>query len=214
MLYVKGFECNALRENCYVVSDDSGECVIIDCGAFTPLERQKVVDYIRENGLKPQHLIATHGHIDHNIGNDTVFSEFGLRPEVHQEDKYLMDRLGEQSVAIAGMELEKELPAVGKWLSQDDVITFGTHTLTIIHTPGHSRGSVFYYCKEENTAFSGDTLFNGGIGRTDFWGGSMFQMIQSLRTISQLPDDTVIYPGHGPETTMGAELATNPYLDR
>ena len=93
-------------------------------------------------------------------------------------------------------------------------VTFGNHTFSVIETPGHTRGSVFYYCEEEKVAFSGDTLFKGSIGRTDLPGGSMFQIIQSLRMITQLPDDVTVYSGHGEETTIGLELASNPYLDR
>ena len=100
------------------------------------------------------------------------------------------------------------------YFSEDDKISFGSHTLTIIETPGHSPGSVFFYCADENIAFSGDTLFHYSIGRTDLEGGSMFQMIQSLRMISQLPDMTKIYPGHGVPTTIGTEIAGNPYMDR
>ena len=106
------------------------------------------------------------------------------------------------------------MPPVGKYLTGKDKIAFGSHVFSIIETPGHSPGSVFIYDEEEHVAFSGDTLFRCSIGRTDLPGGSMFQMIQSLRIVCQLPDDTRVYPGHGPETTIGAELASNPYLDR
>ncbi|MBO4314588.1 MAG: MBL fold metallo-hydrolase, partial [Prevotella sp.] len=99
-------------------------------------------------------------------------------------------------------------------LSGDDAIRFGNHQFKVIETPGHSRGSVFFYCEEENIAFSGDTLFRFSIGRTDLDGGSMFMIIQSLRTISQLPDKTIVYPGHGDSTTIGDEVAHNPYIDR
>lgn len=214
MLKIETFECNMLQENCYVVSDSTGDCAIVDCGAYSPLERQRIVGYINDNHLRPRHLVVTHAHIDHNFGNNTVFEQFGLQPEVSGDDKELMAKLPEQAEALCGVSLDYDMPAVGKWLSQDDHILFGTHTLTVIPTPGHTPGSVFFYCKEENTTFSGDTLFMSGIGRTDLSGGSMFQIIQSLRTISQLPDNTVVYPGHGPATTIGTELATNPYLDR
>ena len=106
------------------------------------------------------------------------------------------------------------MPAVGRYLSASDVIQFGNHTFTILETPGHSPGGVFYYCKEENVAFSGDTLFQHSVGRTDLQGGSMFLLIQSLRMISQLPDQTKILPGHGEATTIGEEETSNPYLDR
>lgn len=214
MLKIERFICNMLQENCYVVSDESKECVIIDCGAFLPEERKNIVSYIRDNNLVPKHLIATHGHIDHNFGNDTIFQEFGVAPEIHKGDKSLMEALPEQAQAFAGIVLEYDMPPVGKYLDETDKISFGNHAFTIIETPGHSCGSIFLYCKEEKTAFSGDTLFKGSIGRTDFSGGSMFQMMQSLRMIGQLPDDTEVYPGHGSSTTIGMELATNPYMDR
>lgn len=214
MLKIQRFTCNMLQENCYVVSDESKECVICDCGAYYDRERDAVVNYIRGNGLTPVHLIATHGHIDHNFGNNTIYKEFGLQPEVHQADQPLMDMLDRQAEAIAGVELDYEMPAVGRYFDGQYTVSFGSHQFTVIETPGHSPGSVFFYCEAEGVAFSGDTLFRHAIGRTDFIGGSMFQIIQSLRMVCQLPDSTVIYPGHGEQTTIGSELASNPYLDR
>lgn len=214
MLTIKKFTCNMLQENCYVVSDDTRECVIVDCGAFYPEEREAIVGYIRENNLTPKHLIATHAHFDHNFGNNTIYKEFGLKPEVHANDSQLMSTLAQQALAVAGASIDYEMPPVGRFLHENDTIDFGTHSLRVIETSGHSPGGVFYYCEEENVAFSGDTLFNNSIGRTDFTGGSMFMLIQSLRMISQLPDQTRILPGHGPETTIGYEVAHNPYIDR
>lgn len=203
-----------IQENCYIVSDETRECIIIDCGAFYPEEREAVVSYIRNNRLSPRHLISTHGHIDHNFGNNTIYETFGLRPEAPEGDEALMGKLSEQAEAILGAKLDYTMPPVGKYLQADEVIRFGTHQFSIINTPGHTPGSVFFYCAAEKTAFSGDTLFRYSIGRTDLEGGSMFQMIQSLRIISQLPDETIVLPGHGEQTTIGDELAGNPYLDR
>ena len=214
MLNIVRFVCNPIQENTYVMSDETNECVIVDCGAFFPEERKAIVDYIRSNHLVPKHLIATHGHIDHNFGNNTMFEEFGLQPEVHADEAQLMDTLPKQAESFCNITLDYEMPAVGRFLSANDKICFGSHTFTILETPGHTPGSVFYYCKEENVAFSGDTLFHNSVGRTDIPGGSMFLLIQSLRAISQLPDETQILPGHGDYTTMGKEQASNPYLDR
>lgn len=211
---IQRFECNMLQENCYIISDETKECVICDCGAYYPAERAAIVDYIRDNGLTPVHLLSTHGHIDHNFGNNTIFDEFGLKPEVHKEDQHLMDMLAEQAETLVGITLDYAMPPVGKYFGDGDEITFGSHRLKVIETPGHSKGSVFFYCPEEAIALSGDTLFRNSIGRTDYLGGSMFQIIQSLRMICQLPDNTVVYPGHGPQTTIGKELSSNPYLDR
>ena len=214
MLNIVRFVCNPIQENTYVMSDETNECVVVDCGAFFPEERKAIVDYIRNNHLVPKHLIATHGHIDHNFGNNTMFEEFGLQPEVHADEAQLMDTLPEQAESFCNITLDYEMPAVGRFLSANDKICFGSHTFTILETPGHTPGSVFYYCKEENVAFSGDTLFHNSVGRTDIPGGSMFLLIQSLRAISQLPDETQILPGHGDYTTMGKEQTSNPYLDR
>lgn len=214
MINIQRFVCNMLQENCYVVSDETRDCVIIDCGAFYPEERQAIVQYIRDNQLKPKHLLGTHGHLDHHFGNDTIYKQFGLHPEVHIGDEAFMRTLAEQATTMFGLQLEAEMPPVIHYLSASETITFGNHQFSIIETPGHSRGGVFFYCEAENVAFSGDTLFRNSIGRTDLSGGSMFMIIQSLRHICQLPDQTVILPGHGEQTTIGHELASNPYLDR
>ena len=213
MLNIKRVVCN-IQENCYIVSDDSKECIIVDCGAYYANERKAIVEYIRKNELTPKHLVATHGHIDHIFGNNTIFEEFGLRAEVHTADKFLIEQAAFQAEQIMGVRLEYDMPPIRKYLTDKDVIAFGNHIFTIIETPGHSPGSIFLYCEKEHVAFSGDTLFHYSIGRTDLEGGSMFQIIQSIRMICQLPDDTVIYPGHGDKTTIGIELAGNPYMDR
>ena len=214
MINVERFVCNMIEENCYVVNDETKECIIVDCGAFYPEERNAIVNYIKNNKLTPKHLIATHGHIDHNLGNNTIFDSFGLKVEVNGGDEKLMNKLSEQAQSVCGVTLDYDMPPVGKYLDDDDTITFGNHTFTILETPGHSPGSVFFYCENEHIAFSGDTLFKKSIGRTDLPGGSMFSMIQSLRMIAQLPDNTIILPGHGQQTTMGWELSNNPYMDR
>ena len=110
--------------------------------------------------------------------------------------------------------LNEALPPVGRYFEDGEQITFGSHKLTVIPTPGHTRGSVCFYCEQEHVMFTGDTLFKGSIGRTDFEGGSMLQIIQSLRMIAQMPDNIVVLSGHGEKTTLGFELAHNPYMDR
>lgn len=202
-----------IKENCYVVSDSSKECVIIDCGAYYEEERRAIVDYILNDNLKPVHLLVTHGHLDHNFGNNTVFDEFGLKPEAGYGDRELIENLKGQAKDTFGVEVDYDFPPVGHYFDDEEVISFGNHQLSIIPTPGHTPGGVTFYCKEEKVAFTGDTLFKGSIGRTDL-GGSMFMIINSLRELAQLPDDTTILPGHGDSTTIGDELAHNPYMDR
>lgn len=212
-LNIERFVCNPFQENCYIVSDDSSECAIIDCGAFYEEERRAVVEYVRDNHLKPTLLLATHGHVDHNFGNDTIREQLQLQPEVHAADESLMQRLAEQAAAFAGITLDNSRYVVGRYFADGDTFTFGHHTFTAIPTPGHTPGSVFLYCKEESLAFSGDTLFRQTIGRTDIEQGSFTDIIASLHRIAQtLPPETLILPGHGQKTTIADELKFNPYL--
>ena len=214
MLRIQTFAVNPLHENCYVINDETKECVIIDCGALTETEQNAVITYIREEGLKPVHNLGTHGHLDHHFGDAAILSAFNLQPEVAEGDKVLMQHPREAALQMLGMDLNIDLPAGNLKLTENEEVKFGSHTFKIIRTPGHSPGSVSFYCAEENVLFTGDTLFKGSIGRTDFPGGSMFQIISSLRELAQLPDKTIVYPGHGPQTSIGFELAHNPYMDR
>lgn len=212
MINIKRFVCNMLQENCYVVSDDTGECVIIDCGALYLEERTAIVNFIRDSKLVPKHLLVTHGHLDHNFGNNTIYNEYGLKPEVSEHDDYLMRSLNRQAEAMYGLRLDIDFPDVGKHLSANEIITFGTHKLRVLTTPGHSRGCICFVCDAEKVVFTGDTLFRMSIGRTDFEGGSIQQIIDSLHRLAKLPDETVVLPGHGPQSTIGDEKRYNPYM--
>lgn len=212
MIKVSRFVCNMLQENAYVVSDESCEAVVIDCGALYDMERNAIIRYIKDNELKPAHLLCTHGHFDHVIGNDTITREFGLKPEVAAEDKHLMN-LKKQLKDMMGMDYDNEVPPIGRLLTANDIIGFGTHSIKILPTPGHTPGSVTFYIETEHVAFTGDTLFKMSIGRTDFEGGSWTDMTNSLiNVLAKLPANTKVYPGHGEPTTIGDELRYNPYM--
>ena len=211
MIEVRRFVCNMLQENTYVVSDETREAVVIDCGALYEEERQAIVNYIDKQQLKPVHLLCTHGHFDHNFGNDTIWHTYGLKPEVAVEDEALMD-LKTQVEQMIGTGYQNDVPPIGRLLSTDDTISFGSHQLTILPTPGHTRGSVSFYCQSESIVFTGDTLFHMSIGRTDFPGGSWQQMADSLKLLATLPADTKVYSGHGEPTTIGEERQYNPYI--
>lgn len=211
MIEVRRFVCNMLQENTYVVSDETREAVVIDCGALYEEERQAIVNYIDKQQLKPVHLLCTHGHFDHNFGNDTIWHTYGLKPEVAAEDETLMD-LKTQVEQMIGTGYQNDVPPIGRLLSTDDTISFGSHQLTILPTPGHTRGSVSFYCQSESIVFTGDTLFHMSIGRTDFPGGSWQQMADSLKLLATLPDETKVYSGHGEPTTIGEERQYNPYI--
>ena len=213
MITIKTFAFNLLQENTYVVSDDTLECVIIDCGAYYDDERRAITDYIDGLGLTPVHLLATHGHWDHNLGIDTIYKAYGLQVEAAKEDEFIITDIPRNFQSIIGAPLRREYPAVGRFFGPDEVIRFGSHSLQVLKTPGHSPGSVVFYCAEESTAFTGDTLFRMSVGRTDFDGGSYTQLMSSLANVlAKLPADTVILPGHGPQSTIDYELRYNPYL--
>ena len=213
MISIKTFAFNLLQENTYVVSDDTLECVIIDCGAYYDDERRAITDYISSQGLKPVRLLATHGHWDHNLGIDTIYQTYGLRVEAAKEDEFIISDIPHNFQSIIGAPLRREYPAVGRFFTPDEVIRFGNHSLQVLKTPGHSPGSVVFYCAEEHTAFTGDTLFRMSVGRTDFDGGSYTDLMSSLANVlAKLPADTVILPGHGPKSTIDYELRYNPYL--
>lgn len=197
-----------------MVSDETKECVIVDCGAYYDTERETILNYLHSQQLKPIHLICTHGHFDHAFGNDTIYMEYGLKPEIHTDDAHLIADLAQQCEQMGmGLDYNRTSPPIGKLLADGDFITFGTHRLQVIHTPGHSKGCVCFYCAEEKFIFTGDTLFRMSVGRTDFPSGSWSQLAQSLtRKIALLPSDTVAYPGHGPRTLIADEVRMNPYF--
>ncbi len=213
MFIVKTFICNLLQENTYILSDETKECVIIDCGAYYEEERAAITQYIDNNGLKPVHLLATHGHFDHNFGNDTIYKAYGLQVEVAAEDEFLIKDLPKQFESMIGAPLRRTYPPIGRLFDNDEIIRFGNHQLKILKTPGHTPGGVIFYCEAEKTAFSGDTLFKMSVGRTDFDGGSYADLMQSMNNvIKKLPAETIVYSGHGPKTTIAEELRYNPYL--
>ena len=214
MMNVKTFQCNPLQENCYVVSDDeSKEAVVIDCGAFYDAERRALAAYINDNGLLLRHVLCTHAHFDHVFGLDTLCAEFGIAPRLHAADVAIYDAFSQQMRMFMGSDYGLQLPPLGKLLADGEQICFGQHHLRVMHTPGHSPGSVVFYDEAEKVLFSGDTLFRMGVGRTDLQGGSWQQLMQSLHDVlATLPPDVKVYPGHGPATTIGEEVRMNPYL--
>ncbi len=213
MFSIKTFPFNLLQENTYVVSDDTLDCIIIDCGAYYDDERKAIVDYITSQGLRPCRLLATHGHWDHNLGIDTIYQTYGLQVEAAKEDEFIITDIPRNFQSIIGAPLRREYPPVGRFFAPNEVIRFGNHSLQVLKTPGHSPGSVVFYCAEEHTAFTGDTLFRMSVGRTDFEGGSYEDLMSSLANVlAKLPDDTTILPGHGPQSTIGYEKKYNPYM--
>lgn len=207
---VKPFVVSPFAENCYVCHD-AGEAVLVDPGTATEAERRTVLDYITRNGLAVRHLLLTHAHIDHIFGCAFFAREFGMRWKLHEADLPLLDN-AELQARMFGVELERP-PAPETSLEEGGAIRFGRAAWQVLHTPGHSPGSVSFYDEANGFVIGGDVLFQGSIGRTDLWGGSMETLMASIRTkLLPLPDETVVYAGHGPSTTTGQERRMNPFI--
>lgn len=211
MIQIKTFYFNDLRECTYVLWDSTNECVIIDPGCHTQIEKERLEKFIEENSLKPVKLLNTHGHFDHIMGNAFVAKRWSLKTYIHPYDKPHLERALVQS-QMFGYNIEQ--PPLDTIDIQDgDILEFGNSHLAVMYTPGHTRGGVSFYNKEDKIVITGDALFSGSIGRTDLPGGDYDQLMDSLlNKIVKLGDDFRVYPGHGPYTTIGKEMASNPFL--
>ncbi len=208
---VARFIFNDFSENTYVLYDETKECVIIDPGCYTNSEQNELRKFIQENGLNPVKLINTHCHIDHVLGNSFVANTFSVALYLHKEE--LLTYNNNFSLAnMFGYSLDA-IPDNLIYINEGDVLTFGNTTLKVLLTPGHSIASLSFYNDDEKILISGDVLFYLSIGRTDLPGGNFETLIQSIRTkLFTLPDETVVYSGHGNETTIGFEKQNNPFL--
>lgn len=211
MLTIKKFSFNPLQENTYVVYNEQSECLIVDPGCYFENERNELKQFIEQNSLRPKYLLNTHGHFDHVFGNQFVYTTWALKPHIHEAEKPTLDRA---LTAALRWDMNFE-PYTGDvlFLREYDTIRLGTDALTVLFMPGHSPGHIGFYCKEQNFVISGDVLFRDSIGRTDLPGGDYNQLIESIRTrLYILPDETIVYNGHGSETRIGYEKQHNPFV--
>ena len=198
-----------LQVCCYIVScEETGEAVIIDPGG----EEEKIIDYCTGHKLQVRYLLATHGHPDHVCGNGALRKAFAAKIAMHAEDAlFFWQPQAREYFSMLGL---AESPKPDLLLADGDTITFGKEQLQVIHTPGHSPGGICLYSAPN--CFTGDTLFAGGVGRTDFPGGTTQALLQSVRTrLLTLPAETIVWPGHGYgglRSTIGAEARENPFL--
>lgn len=217
MLTIKVRACNPVGANCYVLSDETGEACIVDAGQAAEYEFADLEEYIRKGGLSPRLLLFTHGHFDHVWGCSRVASTYGLEPRLHRDDWQLAADFASQLVMFFGERFARKasnsVQKVYLPLCDGERLAFGTHSLEVIATPGHSPGGVCLYEQSEGVLLTGDTLFRGSVGRTDLGGGDMRALLTSVSSrLLPLPDDTRVLPGHGPESTIGYEREYNPYL--
>jgi glyoxylase-like metal-dependent hydrolase (beta-lactamase superfamily II) len=208
----KTFSINPFEMNCYIYYDESSsEGVIIDPGTYTEKEEKTISDFVKDNGIKIRLILNTHGHIDHIMGNVWAKNAFDVPLLMHQEDQPLIDMsLGQAS--LFGIEFPQP-PIPDKYIVETERIKFANTVMKVIHTPGHSPGSVCFVDEKAKVIFGGDCIFKGSIGRTDLWMGDMDTLLCSIKTkILSYPDDYIIYPGHYEETTVGEEKENNPFL--
>ena len=210
---IKQIQNNPFQENTYVVWDEASmEAAIVDCGALFPEEEAKIEAFVSDNNLKVKYILNTHLHLDHCFGNAWAAERYGILPMAHKDDETLLARMGEQA-RMFGLPFEVKTEKLGGYLNDNDVLMLGENRIEVIHTPGHSRGGLCFYIPSAGWLISGDSLFEGSIGRTDLEGGSYATLIKSItERLMTLPEETVVYPGHGPYTTIGDEKRMNPFL--
>ncbi|WP_027419345.1 MBL fold metallo-hydrolase [Crocinitomix catalasitica] len=212
MIQVHKFTFNPFQENTYILSDESKDCVIVDPGCFDKSEQNTLSKFIEDNGLNPVKLINTHCHIDHVLGNNFVNKKYNLPLGIHKLDLPTLSFMG-QSASLYGFQGYELSPDPEYFFDEGDIIKFGNSELSVIFGPGHAPGHVAFYSKADNILINGDILFKGSYGRYDLPGGS-FEVLKKTITekLFLLPDETVVYCGHGPETTIGEEKKSNMIL--
>ncbi len=213
MLKVKQFVFNMFGENTFVISDpDTKDAVVIDPGMFTDAERSEFDDYVTTNKLKINQVINTHLHLDHCFGDNYVRDRYGAKVAANVGDAPMGADLGAQMRRFGGRG-DMQGVTIDVPLREGDIIKVGSGELKVIETPGHSKGGICLYCEAGKFLIAGDTLFRGGVGRTDLEGGDARQLSDSIRTkLFTLPDDTAVLPGHDRFTTIGNEKRSNPYV--
>ncbi|MEI6749089.1 MAG: MBL fold metallo-hydrolase [Bacteroidales bacterium] len=212
MLQISTFIFNSFGVNTYVVYDESHECLIIDPACQFQQEEQELSGFIEEKGLKPVRMINTHAHIDHILGNTFVCERYNLKPEAHSAGLKFYET-AQTSGSVFGMNVGHViLPS--DFLKEGDCVEFGKSTMKILYTPGHADGSICLVSDKENFVITGDVLFQESIGRTDLPTGNLDRLLESIRTkLFSLPDQCIVYPGHGPTTTIGFEKRNNPFIN-
>ena len=201
---------NPFQQNT-ILLESAGECIIIDPGAYTQEEQKDFLNFISENDLKPIRLLNTHCHLDHVFSNGLVVEKFGLDLEIHKKELSML-RACPQVGQAYGIPMAPS-PEPKKWLKSGDSIEIGEDSLQILFTPGHSPGSISLYSEKNKYLIAGDVLFHESIGRTDLPGGDFNTLLRSIKDeLLNLHDEVVVYPGHGPTTTIGHERNHNPFI--
>lgn len=207
---IQTFTFNPFQENTFVVYDETGEAVVIDPGCYEAHEKRALAQFIESSKLTVKLLLNTHCHIDHVLGNDFIKSKYNVPFLIHEKELPVLKAVKSYASNYGFPAYQEVLPE--KFLKEGDWVNFGTTQLQVIFLPGHAPGHIGFYHAETNSLLSGDVLFENSIGRTDLPGGDHNTLIQSIRQkVFALPDETIVYPGHGNTTTVGEEKLTNPF---
>ena len=205
------FVFSPIEVNTYILADESGDCAIIDCGCYNKTETEKFAGFITDRNLKPVLLLNTHCHLDHIFGNRFILEKYGLKTLSGESDEKNRKNAVPHA-RLFGLVMD-EPPEPAAFITDNQVIKFGTTELVALNVPGHSPGSIAFYSEKNGCVFTGDALFSGSIGRTDLPGGDYDTLINSIKSkLFVLSPATVVYSGHGNETTIGNEMKSNPYF--
>lgn len=211
MLKIELFTFNPFGENTYVLSDETNQCVIVDPGCYTMEEKEELSRYIADNGLKPVKILLTHAHIDHVLGINYLTGKYNL-PIVMNEIEVELLRSAAVYGQMWGIQVEPS-PEPTSFLKEGDIFNFGNCNFEVYFTPGHSPGSLCFLHRESLQLLAGDVLFNESIGRTDLPGGNFETLERSIKEkLYTMDDKVIVYPGHGPSTTIGHEKQHNPFV--
>ena len=204
----KTFSVPPLGCNCSIIGDPvTKQAIVVDPGGA----HERILNEVHQLGLTVSHILHTHAHFDHFLASGEMKKATGATICLHQNDRELWKNL-ELQCRMFGVTY-MPVPMPDYWLKDEEKLLVGQVSAVALHTPGHTPGSMSFHFPVDNLVLAGDTLFRGSIGRTDLWGGSMEQILDSLRgKLLQLPDSTIVYPGHGPVTTIGQERYSNPFL--
>ena len=212
VIQIQSLTFNPFAENTFILFDESGECIIIDPGCYEPHEEETLSAFIANNDLKPVRLVNTHCHIDHVLGVEYVARKYDLGFEFHRLDIPVLESTATVAAMYGIPDVKLPRDPTG-FLDEDDTVKFGESELEILFVPGHAPGHIAFLSKEQQFVIGGDVLFYGSIGRTDLPGGDHHTLVQNIKSkFLPLGDEFTVYSGHGPETNMGFERASNPFL--
>ncbi|MDD4923110.1 MAG: MBL fold metallo-hydrolase [Bacteroidales bacterium] len=211
-MQIKQFTFNPFQENTYIVYNDEKEALIIDPGCYTEDEEIKLNEFIVSNGLSVKLMVNTHLHIDHVFGNDFVEKQYNVKASANRDDEFWLKGI-EAQARMFGLPLRHPATTIGHYIQENDKLTLGSDVFEIFQVPGHSPGSIILYNANDKCVFVGDVLFQGSIGRSDLQGGNYQILIEGIQSkLLTLPDETTVYCGHGPATTIGKEKTSNPFI--